>query len=89
MWAEEASVANMVLEETMERIYVGHQYGDIPRGVYLIRGENVVLYGEVVGFFHYGRHVTCHLTHFVGHGARDAVATATGVHGRNFGAAKD
>lgn len=40
----------MVLQETMERIYVGNCYGDIPRGIFLIRGENVVLLGEIVSF---------------------------------------
>ena len=40
--------ANIVLEETFERIYVGDKFGDIPLGVYLIRGENVALMGQVV-----------------------------------------
>eukprot|EP00128_Syssomonas_multiformis_P010635 Colp12_sorted_trinity150504_noHs@12433 len=39
--------ANLVLQDTIERIYVGNQYGDIHRGIYLIRGENVVLLGEI------------------------------------------
>ncbi|KAI8979927.1 hypothetical protein BDB01DRAFT_699131, partial [Pilobolus umbonatus] len=39
--------ANLVLQDTIERIYVGNCYGDIPRGVFLIRGENVVLLGEI------------------------------------------
>ncbi|KAG8903954.1 SM-like, degradation of cytoplasmic mRNAs and positively regulates transcription initiation [Tulasnella sp. 403] len=39
--------ANLVLEDTVERLYHGPAYGDIHRGVYLIRGENVVLLGEV------------------------------------------
>ncbi|ORX51988.1 Sm-like ribonucleo protein [Hesseltinella vesiculosa] len=39
--------ANLVLQDTIERIYVGNCYGDIPRGIFLIRGENVVLLGEV------------------------------------------
>jgi U6 snRNA-associated Sm-like protein LSm1 len=37
-----------VLQDTIERIYVGQCYGDIPRGIFLIRGENVVLLGEIV-----------------------------------------
>jgi U6 snRNA-associated Sm-like protein LSm1 len=37
-----------VLEDTVERIYHANNYGDIPRGVFLIRGENVVLLGEIV-----------------------------------------
>ncbi|KAI8078718.1 LSM1 protein [Halteromyces radiatus] len=39
--------ANLVLQDTIERIYVRNCYGDIPRGIFLIRGENVVLLGEV------------------------------------------
>jgi len=40
--------ANLVLHRTIERIHVGKRYGDIPRGIFVIRGENVVLLGEVV-----------------------------------------
>ncbi len=29
------------------RIHVGDVYGDIPRGVFVVRGENVVLLGEI------------------------------------------
>ncbi|KAL3105921.1 hypothetical protein niasHT_024978 [Heterodera trifolii] len=39
--------ANLVLHETLERIHVDEFYGDIPRGIFLIRGENVVLAGEM------------------------------------------
>lgn len=39
--------ANLVLQDTVERVYVGQQFGEIPLGVYLVRGENVVLLGEV------------------------------------------
>ncbi|KAJ1311441.1 hypothetical protein OPQ81_009930 [Rhizoctonia solani] len=39
--------ANLVMENTLERIYHGDAFADIRRGVYLIRGENVVLLGEV------------------------------------------
>uniref|UniRef100_A0A0A9XH16 U6 snRNA-associated Sm-like protein LSm1 n=1 Tax=Lygus hesperus TaxID=30085 RepID=A0A0A9XH16_LYGHE len=39
--------ANLVLHKTIERIHVGKEYGDIPRGIFVIRGENVVLLGEV------------------------------------------
>ncbi|XP_055390351.1 U6 snRNA-associated Sm-like protein LSm1 [Condylostylus longicornis] len=39
--------ANLVLHRTIERIHVGDEYGDIPRGVFIIRGENVVLLGEI------------------------------------------
>lgn len=39
--------ANLVLRDTIERIHVGDEYGDIERGVFIVRGENVVLLGEV------------------------------------------
>ncbi|KAG4303981.1 hypothetical protein PORY_002634, partial [Pneumocystis oryctolagi] len=39
--------ANLVLQGTVERIYADQVYGDIPRGVFIIRGENVVLVGEI------------------------------------------
>ncbi|KAL5261012.1 hypothetical protein ACHWQZ_G006907 [Mnemiopsis leidyi] len=39
--------ANLLLTQTIERIHVRNKYGDIDRGVFLIRGENVVLCGEV------------------------------------------
>jgi len=47
--------ANLVLTETKERYYVdvpGSQplrklFCDIPRGTYLVRGENVLLLGEI------------------------------------------
>uniref|UniRef100_A0A0N5BRB8 U6 snRNA-associated Sm-like protein LSm1 n=1 Tax=Strongyloides papillosus TaxID=174720 RepID=A0A0N5BRB8_STREA len=38
---------NIVLDDAVERIFVDKYYGDIPRGVYLIRGENVILVAEV------------------------------------------
>jgi len=39
--------ANLVLEDTIERIHVGKKYGDLQRGIFIIRGENVVLLGEI------------------------------------------
>lgn len=39
--------ANLVLTSAIERIHVGKKYGDIPRGVFIVRGENVVLLGEI------------------------------------------
>ncbi|KKK15126.1 small nuclear ribonucleoprotein [Aspergillus rambellii] len=39
--------ANLVLQDTVERIYAGNLYADIPRGVFLVRGENVLLLGEI------------------------------------------
>ena len=40
--------ANLVLHRTIERIHVNNEYGDIKRGIFIIRGENVVLLGEIV-----------------------------------------
>ncbi|XP_055337012.1 U6 snRNA-associated Sm-like protein LSm1 [Paramacrobiotus metropolitanus] len=37
---------NLVLSDTIERIYVGLEYGDIQRGIFILRGENVILVGE-------------------------------------------
>jgi hypothetical protein len=45
-------LANLVLQDAIERIFVGDIYGDIYAGIYVIRGENVVLLGEIVPF-HY------------------------------------
>ncbi|KAL5021625.1 hypothetical protein ScPMuIL_000780 [Solemya velum] len=39
--------ANLVLHKTIERIHVGQKYGDMPRGIFVVRGENVVLLGEI------------------------------------------
>lgn len=39
--------ANIVLENAAERIIVGYSYSDIPLGLYIVRGENVVLMGEI------------------------------------------
>lgn len=39
--------ANIVLEGAVERIIVAQSYSDIPLGLYIVRGENVVLMGEV------------------------------------------
>ncbi|XP_010552248.1 PREDICTED: sm-like protein LSM1B [Tarenaya hassleriana] len=39
--------ANAVLEGACERVIVGNDYCDIPLGLYVIRGENVVLIGEL------------------------------------------
>jgi small nuclear ribonucleoprotein (snRNP)-like protein len=41
--------ANLLLQDTIERIHVGKEYGDIPRGIFIVRGENLVLIGEIVG----------------------------------------
>ncbi|XP_070494119.1 U6 snRNA-associated Sm-like protein LSm1 [Chironomus tepperi] len=39
--------ANLVLHRAIERIHVNDKYGDMERGVFIIRGENVVLLGEI------------------------------------------
>jgi U6 snRNA-associated Sm-like protein LSm1 len=39
---------NLVLTDTFERYYVDLEYAEEYRGVYLIRGENVCLVGELV-----------------------------------------
>ncbi|CAN6451442.1 unnamed protein product [Victoria cruziana] len=39
--------ANVVLEGACERVIVRDLYCDIPLGLYVIRGENVVLIGEL------------------------------------------
>ncbi|PCH33585.1 Sm-like ribonucleo protein, partial [Wolfiporia cocos MD-104 SS10] len=39
--------ANLVLEDTVERIYYQQLYAEMWRGLFLIRGENVVLLGEI------------------------------------------
>ena len=41
-------VGNLLLTDVYERYYVDLEYGEEYRGVYLIRGENVVLVGELV-----------------------------------------
>jgi LSM domain len=43
-----SSIANLVLEDTVERIYHENAFAESWRGLYLIRGENVVLLGEIV-----------------------------------------
>lgn len=42
------NAANAVLEGACERVIVGDLYCDILLGLYVIRGENVVLIGELV-----------------------------------------
>ncbi len=40
-------LGNLVLHQAFERICVGRQYADIPRGLFVIRGENVLFIGEL------------------------------------------
>jgi hypothetical protein len=42
--------ANLVLEDTVERIYHANAFAENWHGLFLIRGENVVLLGEIVRF---------------------------------------
>lgn len=39
--------ANLILDNTVERLTVEDSYADIPIGIFVIRGENVMLLGEV------------------------------------------
>ncbi|EQC32112.1 hypothetical protein SDRG_10308 [Saprolegnia diclina VS20] len=39
--------SNIVLQDTCERHVVGNTYCDIPLGLYIIRGENIVIMGEL------------------------------------------
>ncbi|KAI5294369.1 SM-like, degradation of cytoplasmic mRNAs and positively regulates transcription initiation [Ascosphaera acerosa] len=38
---------NLVLQDTVERIYAGGLFAEQKRGVYIVRGENVLLLGEI------------------------------------------
>ncbi|KAK2449833.1 Small nuclear ribonucleoprotein family protein [Trifolium repens] len=52
--------ANVVLEGACERVIVGDLYCDVPLGLYVIRGENVVLIGELdSGKEELPPHMTC------------------------------
>jgi len=39
--------ANLILHQAVERIHVGSNYGDIPRGVFLVLGDNITIIGEI------------------------------------------
>lgn len=39
---------NLVLQDTIERLFVQTFYADIERGLFLVRGENVSMLGEIV-----------------------------------------
>jgi len=36
------------LQDTVERLFARNLYADIQRGLFLVRGENVLLLGEIV-----------------------------------------
>ncbi|KAK3116905.1 hypothetical protein LTR53_002275 [Teratosphaeriaceae sp. CCFEE 6253] len=38
---------NLVMQDTVERLFVQGLYADIERGLFLVRGENVSLLGEI------------------------------------------
>eukprot|EP01041_Mallomonas_annulata_P009983 gene9983-20758_t len=38
---------NLILEDACERVILADKYGDIPLGVYIVRGENIILLGEL------------------------------------------
>ncbi|KAK4552790.1 hypothetical protein LTR86_010124 [Recurvomyces mirabilis] len=38
---------NLVLQNTVERLFVQNLYADVERGLFLVRGENVSLLGEI------------------------------------------
>ena len=40
-----------MLQDTVERLFVQNLYADIERGLFLVRGENVLLLGEIVRAF--------------------------------------
>lgn len=37
-----------MLQDAVERIHHGRLFAEVPRGLFLVRGENVVLLGEIV-----------------------------------------
>lgn len=39
---------NLVLQDTVERLFAQNLYADVDRGLFLVRGENVLLLGEIV-----------------------------------------
>ncbi|KAK6421132.1 hypothetical protein LTR95_016843 [Oleoguttula sp. CCFEE 5521] len=39
--------SNLVLQNTVERMFVQNLYADVERGLFLVRGENVTLLGEI------------------------------------------
>ena len=38
---------NLILENTVERIYVPEKYGDISRGIVLLKGDTIIMIGEI------------------------------------------
>jgi hypothetical protein len=44
-------IANLVMAETVERQVVNNMFSDTPLGIFVIRGDNVVVMGDVVSVF--------------------------------------
>lgn len=44
--------ASVVVEGACEQVIVGDLYCDVPLGLYVIRGDNIVLVGELVRLSH-------------------------------------
>ena len=42
-----AHLGNLVLENTIERLFVKQVYANVDRGLFIVRGENVLLLGEI------------------------------------------
>jgi len=38
---------NLVLEDTVERVLLKNEYCDVPLGLYIVRGDQIVLLGEI------------------------------------------
>jgi U6 snRNA-associated Sm-like protein LSm1 len=38
---------NMILENACERVIMGNKYADVPLGLYIVRGDNVMMLGTV------------------------------------------
>eukprot|EP00656_Telonema_subtile_P027677 TRINITY_DN2980_c0_g1_i3.p1 TRINITY_DN2980_c0_g1~~TRINITY_DN2980_c0_g1_i3.p1 ORF type:complete len:174 (+),score=38.43 TRINITY_DN2980_c0_g1_i3:208-729(+) len=75
--------ANIVLERTFERVYVGAQFGEVPVGLFIIRGENVMLFGRLVSWLHTPRYESA------GRGQRGSTERATAAAtGADIGAAE-
>lgn len=57
-----SKTANLVLQDTIERIFAKDVYADIQRGIFIVRGENVVMLGEIVclsDLCYVGPYLTC------------------------------
>ena len=38
---------NLILEDTYERVFLTGKFSDVPLGLYIVRGDTIVLMGEV------------------------------------------